>query len=617
MKRWLAAAVAAGTALAGVAWAPASPVADASGLPPTLTIVGHGWGHGRGMGQYGAYGYALAGESYRWILGHYYGATTPTTVSTSTVIPVDLSELNGQSTATVLDSKSSTVVTVHAGQIFTPPSGVALVHGPWPEGPWRAFQGRIQVLANPARTVALEPVEDYVQGVVPAESPASWGIHGEAALQAQAVAARTYALAYLRSSSTICDNPACQMFVGDPNVAANPYHVDVSYSDLAESTTSGQVLDQAGAPAFTEYSSSTGGYTAGGDFPAVVDAGDATPSNPNHTWSVGLPTSEVQAIYGPAVGTVRSVIVTKRNGLGDLGGRVLQVAIGGTAGSTIVSGVAFADGLGLRSDWFAITDTSGPSGGTNGYWVVAANAGVYAFGNAPNYGSMAGHPLNQPVVGMAPTADNAGYWEVASDGGVFDFGDARFYGSTGNIRLNRPVIGMASSPTSKGYWLYAGDGGVFEFGDAHFYGSTGNIRLNQPVVGMASTADGHGYWLVASDGGVFEFGDAHFYGSTGNIRLNQPVVGMVPTRDGHGYWLVGRDGGIFEFGDAAFLGSLPGRGISDTIVSVTPTADGGGYLMVSAAGRIYNFGDAPYYGDPATTLRGWSSTALQIFSHKS
>ena len=106
-----------------------------------------------------------------------------------------------------------------------------------------------------------------------------------------------------------------------------------------------------------------------------------------------------------------------------------------------------------------------------------------------------------------------GYWLVASDGGIFAFGDAAFYGSTGAIALNKPIVGMAPTPDGRGYWLVASDGGIFAFGDAAFYGSTGAIHLNQPIVGMTPTPDGQGYWLVASDGGVFTFGDAGFYGS--------------------------------------------------------------------------------------------------------
>jgi hypothetical protein len=86
---------------------------------------------------------------------------------------------------------------------------------------------------------------------------------------------------------------------------------------------------------------------------------------------------------------------------------------------------------------------------------------------------------------MTSTPDGHGYWFVASDGGIFAYGDAGFYGSTGSLVLNKPVVGMASSSVSAGYWLVAADGGVFSFGPP-FYGSTGNLTLNKPVVGMAA-----------------------------------------------------------------------------------------------------------------------------------
>ena len=131
------------------------------------------------------------------------------------------------------------------------------------------------------------------------------------------------------------------------------------------------------------------------------------------------------------------------------------------------------------------------------------------------------------VQASSPGPVSDGYQLVAADGGVFSFGDAGFYGSTGATRLDQPVVGMAGTPDGKGYWLVAADGGVFSFGDAGFYGSTGATRLTRPVVGMAGTPDGKGYWLVAADGGVFSFGDAGFYGSTGATRLDQPVVGIA------------------------------------------------------------------------------------------
>ncbi len=71
-----------------------------------------------------------------------------------------------------------------------------------------------------------------------------------------------------------------------------------------------------------------------------------------------------------------------------------------------------------------------------------------------------GKPLNQPVVGMAATPDGKGYWLVAADGGIFAFGDARFFGSTGSLTLNRPIVGMAASPDGHGYWFTASDGGA-------------------------------------------------------------------------------------------------------------------------------------------------------------
>ena len=84
---------------------------------------------------------------------------------------------------------------------------------------------------------------------------------------------------------------------------------------------------------------------------------------------------------------------------------------------------------------------------TQGYWEVAADGGIFSFGDAAFYGSMGGHPLNQPIVGIAATPDGKGYWEVAADGGIFSFGDAQFYGSMGGTPLNRPVVGAAPAMT--------------------------------------------------------------------------------------------------------------------------------------------------------------------------
>ena len=158
------------------------------------------------------------------------------------------------------------------------------------------------------------------------------------------------------------------------------------------------------------------------------------------------------------------------------------------------------------------------------------------------YGSLGAAHLNAPIVGMAATPDGAGYWLVAADGGIFAFGDASFHGSLGALHLNAPIVGMAATPDGNGYWLVAADGGVFSFGDAAFHGSLGALHLNAPIVGMAATPDGAGYWLVAADGGVFTFGDAGFYGSLPGqgIVAPAPVDAIAASPDGQGYWLVGR-----------------------------------------------------------------------------
>jgi hypothetical protein len=218
-----------------------------------------------------------------------------------------------------------------------------------------------------------------------------------------------------------------------------------------------------------------------------------------------------------------------------------------------------------------------------GYWLVAADGGVFGFG-APFHGALSGFPLRLPVAAMAATPDGGGYWLVTEDGGVFPFGSARWFGGLVGVPLNAPVTDIVAAPDGDGYWLLGEDGGVFSFGSAAFFGSTGGMRLNAPVVAMAAARDGRGYWLVAKDGGVFTFGSAAFYGSTGGMRLNAPVVGAAVTGAGRGYWLVAEDGGVFSFGDAPFHGSgagvvAPGR----RVVQMAAMPGGGGYRLLALA----------------------------------
>src|SRR5207249_2122602 len=106
------------------------------------------------------------------------------------------------------------------------------------------------------------------------------------------------------------------------------------------------------------------------------------------------------------------------------------------------------------------------------------------------YGSVGNLRLHKPVAGMAATPSGKGYWLVATDGGIFAFGDARFLGSTGGLTLNQPIVGMAPTPDGAGYWLVASDGGIFAFGDATTIGELGKLGgqpLAKPIVGMAGS----------------------------------------------------------------------------------------------------------------------------------
>ena len=641
---------------------------------PSITVTGRGFGHGRGMGQWGALGYAVdLGWTYQQILDHYYGGTTMGAVDPAGTVAVRLVDFDGQ-TSFVLTNPAGLLVSnavpgafhtlrvvergVNTWDVFSSSGGCATPAEQWvpvavgftpppeagtglrkltfdvlgrtsdadqqvpngliaacePDTSIRFYRGGMYAIDEAGtgtnRLVNVVNLEQYLRGNVPRESPASWGDQGGGrgmhALRSQTVGARSYARSenrYPGYGAQTCDTQSCQVYGGAAWVPVGgdptrPQTLEDPRTDRAITETSGQVrLTAAGAVARTEYSSSTGGITAGGTFPSVVDAGDAVASNPNRTWTATIPTASVTARY-PQLGELQAIDVTARNGLGEFGGRVVTVVLRGTAGSVRLTGNDFRVAFSLRSDWFAIASGSleGPavalaSGAGQGYWVVGANGSVMNVNGAVFAGSMAGTALSRPIVGAA-AAPTGGYWLLGADGGVFAFGGAPFFGSTGGTRLNRPVVGMAPRPQGDGYWFVASDGGVFAYGASRFYGSMGGSYLFEPVVGMAATPSGGGYWLVASDGGIFSYGDAAFFGSVGGTRLNQPVVGMAPRPQGDGYWFVAADGGVFAFGGARFLGGLGDRRLSSPIVGMAATPTGEGYRLVARDGTVYPFGDA-------------------------
>jgi hypothetical protein len=191
-------------------------------------------------------------------------------------------------------------------------------------------------------TVAISSLDAYLRGVVPSESPANWGTAGGGqgmnALYAQAVAARSYAMsAHRYPYADVCDTQACQVYRG---AAYRNLPTDTTFTSREQTTTNtavavttGVVLRMPnGSVAVAEFSSSSGGWTAGGTFPAVEDLGDATPSNPNNRWTtpVVIPSAQVAAVY-PTIG---SLLDLRSRAMGSgRGGRALTMERDRTSGT--------------------------------------------------------------------------------------------------------------------------------------------------------------------------------------------------------------------------------------------------------------------------------------------
>ena len=170
---------------------------------------------------------------------------------------------------------------------------------------------------------------------------------------------------------------------------------------------------------------------------------------------------------------------------------------------------------------------------------------------------MGSTPLNQPIVGMAATPDGKGYWLVAADGGIFSYGDAGFYGSTGSLVLNAPIVGMAPTHDGKGYWLVAADGGIFPYGDAGFYGSAGSENLPDPVVGMVASPDGGGYLMATANGVVLPFGDAQAFGGLSLDPTATQISAIIGNNHGTGYWLLDPQAWQYSFTTAHPRADVP------------------------------------------------------------
>jgi peptidoglycan hydrolase-like amidase len=367
--------------------------------PPvsSFELQGHGWGHGRGMSQHGALGYAVDhGWTDAQILDHFYGGTTAGTAAdvtqrvylvgsagtdltvTQAAAHLRVDGWSGDWGAVSVRRLSTTTYRVYAAAAAScTPSWTLLgettaadvgVTSSVAQGDdaglmlrdcrtGRTYRGALRNVRT-GGTVGSAVVnevgtEALLRGIVPKEVSPGWanlgGGAGAAAVRAQAVAARSYLLAgdvRWGDWATTCDSTACQAYHG--------FGVEDVRTDTAVAATTGQVRRTgAGAIARTEFASSSGGWTAGGVFPAVVDDGDDVAGNAFHTWTVTVTRAAVEDAY-PGRGEFLGFTGFVRNGHGDQGGRITQVQLSFADGTLTQTGEQVRSALGLRSDWWAV-----------------------------------------------------------------------------------------------------------------------------------------------------------------------------------------------------------------------------------------------------------------------
>jgi len=381
-------------------------LAQQAPLPEGARIVvpGHGWGHGRGMGQWGAKGLADQGKAYTQILSTYYPGTTLGARASTEDIRVLLETssdviASSDQPFTARWSNNSIIATSDATYRYfkatwdgtnyhlykstawngtwtlvkTTPSiivfkpGSAMIQLITSGGSIHVYRGAIEAHqgGSSINSINVLTMQQYLYGVVPRESPASWPAEE---LKAQAVAARTYAARRKDSSRAagssydICVTTSCQSYGGYGTKSSPTSSVTVlesSSTNSAIDATAGKVLMYKGSPILAEYSSSTGGYTAASSLPYQKAVPDPTDSvSPHHDWTASMTVSEIEARW-PSIGRLIDLTVTQRNGYGDWGGRVLQMNIVGTKGTTTMTGYGFMNAFawpgrsnGLQGNWF-------------------------------------------------------------------------------------------------------------------------------------------------------------------------------------------------------------------------------------------------------------------------
>ena len=343
----------------------------------TFVITGHGWGHGVGLSQYGAYGYAQHGFAYDRIVAHYFpgtqlGRAPVARVRVLLATGVAKLKLGSAADFTVRDAAGATHDVAAGTYTLTPALKLRLrgeekakaLAGPLtfqagsaPLALKRRYRGSIQVDVTGGKLRAINYVglEQYLYGVVPSEMPFSW--HPEA-LKAQAVVARSYALAVRKTGAfDLYPDTRSQVYLGLDH--------ERSATNAAVDATAGKVVLYGGQVAKTYFFSTSGGRTAssqdvwGTAVPYLVSVPDPYDTiSPYHDWGPF-------AFTGTKIGKALKV----RGRLLDLqpelsaSGRVTSVTAIGTNGSVVVGATELRRRLGLRSTWFSVgvLSLAGPS----------------------------------------------------------------------------------------------------------------------------------------------------------------------------------------------------------------------------------------------------------------
>lgn len=570
-----AALVALATALlfaTGLAYAPP---AGAQQGPTTMTFDGRGWGHGRGMSQYGAQGMASrAGATYDAILDHYYGGTTMGTRADQQM-RIRLMSQDDRPTTVAIDSgtvrlegnKGLREDGLRAVRMTRKDDGTLRIEsasscsGPWTvindggqshvevirdsgseplrlcraDGTSTWYPGTISTLVHNGtqRTINTTSMDSALRSIVPRESPASW--HQEA-LKAQSVAARSYALAgdnRHQPYADTCDTIVCQVYAGSFQGASKTPTTDPR-TDQAIQATAGEVRVHAnGTIARTEFSSTSGGHTAGGTFPAVPDPHDSI--SPRHTWTLTVDMTRLENQHGQG-SRLTGVEVLRRNGLGADGGRVLTARLHFASGRTVdVTGDQVRSLTGLYSDWFtpscaieagyvtAVYDLfldRAPSGTEAERGCSLARSGqrftlTTGLSRSDEWAGRQINELYRTVFGRAADSSGRSYWlsQVERGQRIEDIA-ANFYGSTEYFnragrtpagfvdRLYRDLMGRGSDPSGRSHWIgQLGDGRLSRPQVAgSFYASLESRRdrvdaLYRQVLDRAPDATGRNHWV--------------------------------------------------------------------------------------------------------------------------